>query len=151
MSSILIGSLTRGYMSNKIRLWLDDIRDPARFGRTGWVWVKTYEAAIEAFQKYDVIQASLDHDLSFRATIGSFDGEKTGYDVVCWMEERNIFPVEGVHIHSANPSGSKRMYDGLRAICRRSGLDERLVTVWPADMNRPPRPTDDPFNLFHDD
>jgi hypothetical protein len=131
-------------MKMQIKLWLDDIRNPVKFGKTGWMWVKNYEDAILAFTQYDVIEASLDHDLTLRP-----DGkEKTGYDVVCWMEEYMVFPVNGVHVHSANPSGAKRMVAGLKATCRRMGLPESLVTVWPADMDRPQRQGEDPYNIM---
>lgn len=49
---------------------------------------------------------SLDHDLG--------DGNGTGYDVVCWLEEmfysdeKFILPIE-TKVHSANPVGRKRM------------------------------------------
>jgi len=38
------------------------------------------------------------------------DGQRSGYDVVCWLEEHPEFwPVDGVKVHSANPAGGKRM------------------------------------------
>lgn len=128
-----------------VKLWLDDIRDPVKFGRIGWYWAKTYDEAVKAFEMYNVTQASLDHDLTIEQTIGKDDGEKTGYDFVCWMEERQLFPKDGVHVHSANPSGAKRMVAGLKAICRRAQIDENLVTVWPADIRRSPRLNENPY------
>ena len=132
-------------MKQQIKLWLDDIRDPAKFGRIGWHWVKTYEEAIAAFDTYYVTQASLDHDLTTEQMLGHEDNEKTGHDVVCWMEERGIFPEDGVHVHSANPSGARRMVAGLQAICRRNEIPERMVTVWSADLRRDPYPGEDPY------
>ena len=114
-------------MKQQIKLWLDDIRDPVTFGKTGWVWVKTYAEAIPAFETYDVIEASLDHDLSEIQSSGRDDGEKTGYSVVCWMEEREIFPVDGVTVHSANPVGGASMMAGLGAICRKKGIPETMA------------------------
>jgi hypothetical protein len=111
----------------QVKLWLDDIRDPVRFGRLGWLWVKDYDAALEALQTLEISEASLDHDLSLLQTIGQVDEEKTGYDVVLWMEEHGVFPPEGVTVHSANPAGARRMVAGLHAICRRKGLPESLV------------------------
>lgn len=110
-------------MKTQIRLWLDDIRDPVKFGRIGWHWAKTYDEAVKAFEEFDVIEASLDHDLTYHQTYGWDDGEKTGYSFVCWMEENEIFPVEGVWVHSANPAGAGNMMAGLRAICRRKGIN----------------------------
>ena len=38
------------------------------------------------------------------------DGFKSGYDVVCWLEQHPEFwPLKGVRVHSANPAGAARM------------------------------------------
>jgi hypothetical protein len=111
-----------------MKLWLDDIRDPAKrlfinnrerleLDRL-WTWVKTADRAIELLATGDVTFASLDHDLApehyaeeqqLPAT-----GAKTGYDVVCWMEEHDVWPVEGVVVHSQNPAGRARMEQVIR-------------------------------------
>lgn len=92
-------------------LWLDDIRQPWKHGYVGADWVKTADEAIAALKtgKYDF--ASLDHDLSEMATIGILQpGEKTGYDVVCWLEQNpQHWPENGVRVHSMNPAGAERM------------------------------------------
>ena len=93
----------------EIRLWLDDVRDPIYFGYIGWTWVKTYEDAVAVLETGDVIEASLDHDLG---------NEKTGYHVVCWMEENNVYPREGAHVHSVNPVGATRMRKVLEKMRR---------------------------------
>lgn len=90
-------------------LWLDDIRDPVAHGYLGAIWVKTADEAIHHLQVGDVEMASLDHDLSIDDTIGQPKGEKTGYDVVLWMEENNVWPKHGVRVHSMNPVGRQRM------------------------------------------
>jgi hypothetical protein len=83
-----------------LEMWLDDNRKPSEFHNPSMVWVKTAEEAIKLLQTGKVTYASLDHDL----------GEgKSGYDVVCWMEEHNIWPVDGVDVHSMNPVGRKNM------------------------------------------
>ncbi len=105
-----------------MKLWLDDIRDPAKHGRIGWTWAKTYDEAIAALVTGDVVEASLDHDLTIQQTIGNADGERTGYDVVCWMEERGIYPRDGVHVHSMNPSGAARMRAALAGMERRAAV-----------------------------
>jgi hypothetical protein len=60
---------------------------------------------------------SLDHDL------GLIDPEtleeKTGYDVVLYLEQHpNLMP-ENVQVHSANPVGRRRMLLALESIERR--------------------------------
>jgi hypothetical protein len=100
-----------------MKLWLDDIRDPEHYGKKDWVWVKTAEDAVKAFRSGEVEEASLDHDLTEEQMIRSGmygsvyeDGQRSGYDVVCWLETHPEFwPQEGCHVHSANPSGAKRM------------------------------------------
>lgn len=114
-----------------IKLWLDDIRDPAQFGYIGWTWVKSADEAIALLASGRVSKASLDHDLTVRQTIGYADGEKTGYDVVRWMDEHGVWPPEGVQVHSANPTGRLRMEQVVR---KRFG-DERPCQAAPQGQN----------------
>lgn len=90
-------------------LWLDDLREPWRYGFLGAEWAKTADEAIVLLRTGEVTFASLDHDLSIDDTMGNPKGEKTGYTVVCWMEENNVWPKDGVDVHSMNPVGKKRM------------------------------------------
>jgi hypothetical protein len=99
-------------------LWLDDIRPPRI---PGAVWVKTADEAIAALKTGKVEYASLDHDLSIDAVFGVLqEGEKTGYDVVLWMEENGVFPPDGVGVHSMNPVGKARMIAGIDRLYARS-------------------------------
>lgn len=97
-----------------MKLWLDDIRDPNKFALFDFEWAKTYEKAIELLKTGNVTFASLDHDLSTRATLGLWDGEKTGYDLLCWMEANDIWPKDGIVVHSYNPAGRERMFQVLK-------------------------------------
>ena len=110
-----------------MRLWLDDVREPWKHGFIGATWAKTYDEAIEILESRQVSFASLDHDIGACADcveknlhVGDMrtpettfynrcPHEKTGYDVVCWMEENNVWPPEGTRVHSANPVGKQRM------------------------------------------
>lgn len=93
-----------------MKLWLDDIRPPWKHGCIGWEWAKTADDAIAMLKGGLITIASLDHDLSEQATMGQpAPGEKTGYTVVCWMEENNVWPEDGVRVHSMNPVGKARM------------------------------------------
>lgn len=105
-----------------MNLWLDDIRPPWKHGCIGWEWVKTVEEAIAILETGKVRKASLDHDLSEEATMGMPKrGERTGYTVVCWMEENAVWPPEGVSVHSMNPVGRKRMQDVIDRHYKRNG------------------------------
>lgn len=101
------------------KIWLDDIRHPAAFGYVGWIWVKTADDCITYLNTFwdEITEISLDHDLGPRSTAGIEDhGERTGYDVAKWIEERVI--VDGwkmpvIHCHSQNPAGKKRIESAL--------------------------------------
>jgi hypothetical protein len=106
-----------------IDLWLDDIR-PAPWG---WVPVKTVEEAKKHLLTGLVRRASLDHDLgacevclagrsaeqwldeSKFQSMPNCEHYQTGYTLVSWMEEHNIWPQEKPTVHSANPVGRKNM------------------------------------------
>ncbi len=93
-----------------MKLWLDDIRPPWQHGCIGWEWAKTAADAIHWLGTGLVTEASLDHDLTVAATMGTpAPDEQTGYTVVCWMEEHGVWPANGVRVHSMNPVGKARM------------------------------------------
>lgn len=91
-----------------MRLWLDDVREPWKHGFIVSKWAKTADEAIEFLKTGEITFASLDHDLA-DDTMGTAKGEKTGYDVVCWMEENDVWPEDGVIVHSLNLAGKARM------------------------------------------
>jgi hypothetical protein len=94
-------------------LWLDDIRDPAKYGYIGARVCRTADEAIALLKTGEVTFASLDHDLAWehypRNDTGQPYKEKCGYDVVLWMEQNRIWPKDGTVVHSMNPSGRARM------------------------------------------
>ena len=70
---------------------------------------------IELLRTEEVTELSLDHDL------GLVDGprERTGYDVLLWIEERVAFgryTPPTIHVHSANPAAYERMLAAIAAI-----------------------------------
>lgn len=95
--------------SQKIRIWLDDTRDPKHpdtmriFGSRGdEVWIKTSQEAMEVLSQNQVEFISFDHDL----------GEESDHDanyVAIKIEEKAFYgmcnPIEW-RIHSRNPVGS---------------------------------------------
>lgn len=107
-----------------MKLWLDDVRDPSEYafyregspiiGGYDYTWVKTADEAIALLKTGAVVYASLDHDLAFDHYMGNYsfmghNKEKTGYDVVKWMEDNNVWPENGTVVHSMNPVGRQRM------------------------------------------
>lgn len=95
-----------------MKVWLDDVRQPHKFGRIGWEWAKTAQEAIALLETGKVEAISLDHDLSEKATLGDYLGEVTGMHVVEWMIRNGVYP-ERIYIHSLNPAGRKRMMAAL--------------------------------------
>ena len=93
-------------MPDKLKIWLDDERDPENWEHSGWTWVKTATECIEILKKGNVEEISFDHDL------GEINGkqEKTGYDVVRWIEAEvfnnpNYLPPQEMDAHSSNFGG----------------------------------------------
>lgn len=104
-----------------MKLWLDDVRPPWKHGHIGWEWVKTSSEAIAHLKTGKVTEASLDHDLSEKATLGNWRGEKTGYDVVLFLEQNpQLWPKDGVKVHSMNPAGRERMQAVIDKYYKRS-------------------------------
>lgn len=98
-----------------MRIYLDDIREPPQ----GWVLTQTPEEVIDLLQTGSVVELSLDHDLG----LGSGSAERTGYDVLRWLEEAVAtgawtFPLPEIRIHSANPVGRRRMERAIDTIFR---------------------------------
>lgn len=95
-----------------IKMFLDDIRPCPE----GWVLVKTAREAIELLKTGQVIEASLDHDLGeCEMCEGSHNPwcscecHWNGYTVMKWIEENNMWPKEGIWLHSNNPVGLANM------------------------------------------
>jgi hypothetical protein len=111
-----------------MKMWLDDMRDPILYTlEMDWNWVKTAQEAIDLLRTGTITRASLDHDLTDEQMVkGGFPGQvyenghKSGYDVVCWLEQHPEFwPINGVKVHSANPSGAARMRQVINRHYRR--------------------------------
>lgn len=105
-----------------MKLFLDDERTLAMLGlvpEDGWVVARTADDAINILRTGEVTEATLDHDLGHCVKCKHCKGyadrncacrcHLTGYFVVCWMETENIWPVDGVKVHSANPGGALKM------------------------------------------
>lgn len=97
-----------------VRVWLDD-RRPAP---EGWVHVRTPEEAIELLRSGEVEELSLDHDLGL--DVGA--RERTGYDVLLWLErevaEGRIRPPRLMSVHSGNVGAVGRMELAIGSIRR---------------------------------
>ena len=123
-----------------MKLWLDDSRNPEQHNHPGWHWVRTAEEAIAWLKadNFEIDEISLDHDLGVPSCrdcrmsakseeeyskifeLGCVHGEKTGYEVILWLEQNlDHWPQFGVHVHSMNPAGRFRMQQAIDKIQRR--------------------------------
>ena len=104
-------------------LWLDDMRPAPE----GYIWAKTVDQAKAVLANASIVKCSLDHDLGVctECSEGLTPEEwlikheyksmphcshfGTGYDLVCWMEENDVWSIEKPVVHSMNPVGRMRM------------------------------------------
>ncbi len=91
-----------------MKVYLDDIR----MAPDGWVRTWWPEEVIALLKTGAVTEISLDHDLGDILNTPRGGKERTGYDVLLWLERAVI--VEGfkppvIHIHTANPVAEERM------------------------------------------
>ncbi len=101
-----------------IRLYLDDVRSPPD---DTWTVVRTAEEARALLDDplVTVEHASLDHDLGecsaceqvrgFQDPQNTCQHRMTGYDLVKWMAEHDVWPVNKPTVHSFNPVGRANM------------------------------------------
>ena len=123
-------------------IYLDDVRTPTQgVGEDNqpWVVVRSYDEFVEKVNEIgleNIQMVSLDHDLGDTAMTEwknnvyhnyklDYDNitEKTGYDVVCYMEQHNKWPTKGCYVHSANPVGKNKMLAAIQKHAREAGLE----------------------------
>jgi hypothetical protein len=115
-----------------VLLWLDDVR-PAP---DGWVHARSVNEAVAVLEAGGVAFASLDHDL------GDFAGDGgDGARLTDWMAFHDVWPSQGLRVHSSNPVGVATM---LATADRHSGLGGRFGSArgvapeggWPPALMR---------------
>ena len=84
-----------------MNVYLDDIREPP----ANFILVRTVEECKDILKNNKVNILSLDHDMG--------DDQPTGYDLIKWMIENNIYPGV-ITVHSLNPVGKKNMTQLLK-------------------------------------
>ena len=107
----------------RMKLWVDDHRPAPR----GWRGVRSVAAAKVYLEQGLVTHISLDHDMGACPECtarGRHVGRMTrpgntfydycrhvpsGYDLCLWMEQTGRWPRGSVSVHSANPTGARRM------------------------------------------
>ena len=114
---------------NYVDLWIDDVRECPYIG---WVWAKNYDEAIEILKTNKVRQCSIDHDLSFLQYRNMYDPftEKTGYDIVLWMEENDIWPEEVPIVHEeSQPDEPIREEESKKVLSKEEILEKFAIVI----------------------
>jgi hypothetical protein len=109
-----IGAILPGLPGDSSRAVIKVFLDDEWVLPDGWIHVRTPLEAIEILKTGSVTEISLDHDLGD-------DAGGTGYDVILWIEAAvatQDFVPPKMTVHSANPSASQKMEEGIRSICR---------------------------------
>ena len=132
-------------ITNKIKLYLDDIRTP---NSDEWVVVRNYDELVShirlnGLDKYEVI--SLDHDLGDTAQKEYFNNvspnyqldynnilEKTGLDCAKWLVAESMnskIPLPQIYTHSANPIGSANIMGYVNNYLKNCRLQQTCIRV----------------------
>ena len=102
-----------------MKIYLDDIRTAPN---EEWITVRTAASLIALLctQEGHIEALSLDHDLG--------EGEKTGYDVLKWIEAQVFLhgykPPKEILIHTSNPAGRKNMEAAIKSIYKISSKEK---------------------------
>jgi hypothetical protein len=106
-----------------MKVYLDDVRPTP----DGWIGCRWPEEVIEHLKSGKVEEISLDHDLDDPLVQGqgycSSLTERTGYDVLLWIEEQVIvhgFVPPKINVHTANASARLKMLAAVKQIERHS-------------------------------
>ena len=83
-----------------MRLWFD-IKRPAP---KGWTLVQDYQECCSLLATKEVTYFSFDD---------KFKDGKTGYDIILWMLDNQIFPQQLIQIHTLNPVSRCNMHQIL--------------------------------------
>lgn len=132
-------------ITNKIKLYLDDIRTP---NNDEWLVVRSYDELVShirlnGLDKYEVI--SLDHDLGDTAQKEYFNNvspnyqldynnilEKTGLDCAKWLVAESMnskIPLPQIYTHSANPIGSANIMGYVNNYLKNCRLPQTCIRV----------------------
>ena len=117
----------------ELRVWLDDELEYRR-ASDGWVHVTTAWQAIALLHAGEVVELSLDNDLSDDDLYGQ---GKHVVDFICEQQSlqgRLLWPRDGITIHTANPEARDQM---TRAIERYAGEYLRVRRTMTASGKRP--------------
>jgi len=88
------------------KLYVDDVRPVPDFS---WTPAFNYTEAMHMLRTTDYDEISLDHDIASYDDVGI---EKTGYNILCYLERRRIQyneKIPYIYIHTSNAAMFKKM------------------------------------------
>ncbi len=108
-----------------INIWVDDLRDPAKYGYPNAIWCKTSEQYLTRLMLFvlagkieDVVEIHFDNDLGERVE---------GYDLFVMLEETlhkgSLKNLKKVYVHSSNPSAVHKFMLAARSFKHHFGVD----------------------------
>jgi hypothetical protein len=109
-----------------MKLYLDDMRDHPE----GWTRAYTADHAKNILGSGEIEFASLDHDLDCYYHSSYDMGVETGYHVVRFMVENDIWPHLGVRIHTDNDWGRKNMQSLIETYSPYENMYEGRARTW---------------------
>lgn len=83
-----------------MRIWLDSERPAPK----GWVLVTGFQECCALLTTKEVVYLSFDD---------KFKDGKSGYDIILWMLDNQIFPQQLIQIHTLNPVSRCNMHQIL--------------------------------------
>lgn len=95
-----------------MKLLIDDMRSNFNVDITA----RTFEDGIKALKDNKIDTLYLDHDLGFAHYGNDYSDEKTGYDIMCWLEQNPQYLPGEIVCVSSNPVGAKRIEQVVRKL-----------------------------------
>lgn len=110
-----------------MKLFIDDVRMPAQVGfkNDEWTIARNYDEAIKLIEEHKPQRIAFDHDLAECHYQGIQGNEKTGYDIACYLTEKDretgdyITENFNYTVHSMNPDGARRIKIEIHSHMRR--------------------------------
>ncbi|MGA7436097.1 MAG: cyclic-phosphate processing receiver domain-containing protein [Solirubrobacterales bacterium] len=112
----------------EIRVFLDDDNE-VRLAPEGWIHLRTVREVCMLILQERVIELSLDNDLDGDVACGQ------GYQVIDFLEElhgvedRPLWPRDGITIHTANPEGRDTMKRAIKSLPGRLPVEVEEVSL----------------------
>jgi len=106
-------------------IWLDDIRDPVKYGKPEALWIKTSQD-FENYLLSMLDERILPEEINFDNDLGE-DSVGEGYDCFLSIEkllhEGELKSLKKIYVHSSNPSAVHKFMLAARSFKHHFGID----------------------------